>query len=57
MNLGYQHAMHVVDYYLWNAVFGDKSITFAPALSYYLVACGEGYLDEREMERDKRENW
>ncbi len=50
-----QHALHVVDYYLWQAMY--ESMTFAPAASYYSMACREAYLDEREMERDLRENW
>ncbi len=50
-----QHALHVVDYYLWKAMY--ESMTFAPAASYYSIVCREAYLDEREMERDRRENW
>jgi len=50
-----QQAMHVVDYYLWRAL--EESFSFAPAASYYALACREAYLDEREMEKDKRESW
>jgi len=50
-----QQALHVVDYYLWRAM--NESMSFAPAASYYALACRPVWLDEREMERDRRESW
>ncbi len=56
-----QQAMHVVDYYLWQAMQSDGPYKFhlntGCAVSYYHLAWREVYLDEREIERDKRENW
>ncbi len=50
-----QHALHVVDYYLWHAMKADWN--YATMACWYSVQCREAYLDEREMERDRMENW
>jgi hypothetical protein len=50
-----QQALHVVDYYLWRAM--NESMSFAPAASYYSIQCREAWMDQREMERDRRESW
>ncbi len=50
-----QHALHVVDYYLWLALTDWPNFSYTA--KYYESQCSEAYLDEREMERDKRENW
>ncbi len=50
-----QHALHVVDYYLWLALSDWPNFSYTA--KYYESQCREAYLDEREMERDQRENW
>ncbi len=50
-----QHALHVVDYYLWLALTDWPSYSYTA--KYYESQCRERYLDEREMAWDKRENW
>jgi hypothetical protein len=52
-----QHALHVIDWYLWQAVKDEGVSSFVLAGRYYAMTCREAYLDEHEMERDKRESW
>ncbi len=50
-----QHALHIVDYYLWRAMKDDWEL--AHTACFHWAVCREAYLDEREMERDHKENW
>ncbi len=50
-----QHALHVVDYYLWHAMKDDWEL--AHMACFHWAVCREEYLDEREIERDRKENW
>jgi len=50
-----QQALHVLDYYLWLAM--SESMTFVAPAGFYALACREAWLDEREMERDRKESW
>ncbi len=53
-----QQAMHVVDYYLWRAMYSDNPYGFRINTNRAMIMLNRSkYLDEREMERDRRENW